>query len=95
MGLIFLAIVVNWLGSRSNKQLAERYRDIISPVLSTTFSEYKGELVEEAPNIMKLYPMGRNSCLFAIVSFALVPRQQLLSFLFNSILFGLKDELVV
>lgn len=42
-----------------------------------------------------MYPSDRDSCLFAIISFALIPRQQIFSFLFNPLFFRLKDELVI
>lgn len=63
--------------------------------MSGWFKKYDGKLVYESPNIVKMYPSERESCLFAIISMALVPRQQLISFLLNPFIIKLKDELVV
>jgi hypothetical protein len=92
---IAIAILVHYRGSRKNLALALHFRELLSPHLSRWFRSYDGELVLEAPNIMKLYPSHRDSCLFAIVSFALVQRHQIISFLLNPLFFRLRDELVV
>ena len=92
---IALTILIHYYGSYSNRKLASKYQKILSPLLKQWFSRYDEDLVFESPNIIKLYPSDRDSCLFAIVSMALVPRQQILSFFLNPLFFRLKDELVV
>ena len=51
-----------------------------------------------------MYASGRDNCIFGIFAFAviiyilyfqLIPRQQILSFFFNSLFIRLKDELVI
>lgn len=95
VGIILLMIFVNYYGGKKNKQIAEKYKAIIAPFIGSTFRKFDGELVFESANIAKMYPSDRDSCMFAIISFALVPRQQILSFFLNPIIFKLKDELVL
>lgn len=92
---VAIVILVHYRGAKKNRAIAIKYQELLSPLIGKWFRKYDGELVYESPNIYKLYPSDRESCLFAIISFAMVPRQQIFSFLLNPIFFRLKDELVV
>jgi hypothetical protein len=51
-------------------KVVKEYKAIIDPLLVKDFSDYDGEMLVECPNIVKLYPSGREGCLFAIFAFA-------------------------
>lgn len=95
LSVISLTILVHVKGGQKNHSIALKYDKIISPLLSKWFKKYDNKLVYEAPNIIKMYPSERDSCLFAIVSLALIPRHKILSLMLNPIFFKMKDELVV
>lgn len=94
--ILVIAVVsaAHYRGRNKNRTIAYKFQQMLSPYISQWFKKYDGELVYESPNIYKIYPSDRDSCLFAIISFALVPRQQIFSLLLNPF-FRLKDELVV
>jgi len=50
--------------------LAQKYKELLHPLLDKSFEEYDGDLVVESPNVIKLYVSGRESCLFGILAFA-------------------------
>ena len=68
--IIVISIVINKRGSKNNLKLAAKYEEIMRPSLKGWFSQYDGDLVMESPNLIKLYASGRDSCLFAIMAFA-------------------------
>jgi hypothetical protein len=69
--LIFAAAMfVNKFGTNKNMQIALRTKSIIHDFLKQNFTNYSGSLIDEAPNIIKLYASGRESCIFAIFAFA-------------------------
>lgn len=70
VGMIVVLIVVHRKGSQQNLAVAKEYKAILDPFLVKHFSEYDGEMLVESSNIVKLYPSGRESCLFAIFAFA-------------------------
>ena len=70
VGMIVVLIVVHRKGSEQNLAVVREYKATIDPFLSKHFSEYDGEMLVESSNIVKLYPSGRESCLFAIFAFA-------------------------
>lgn len=94
--ILVIALVsgAHYRGRYKNRTIANKFQQVLSPHIIRWFKRYDGELVYESPNIYKIYPSDRDSCLFAIISFALVPRQQIFSLLLNPF-FRLKDELVV
>ena len=68
--VISVLILVHRWGSEQNSLIAKQYRGVLNSTLTKGFSEYDGELVVEAPNIIKLYISGRETCLFGILAFA-------------------------
>jgi hypothetical protein len=70
VAFIVLLVLVHHAGSEQNLAVAREYKERLEPFLAKQFSEYDGELLVESPNIIKLYPSGRESCLFAIFAFA-------------------------
>lgn len=70
VGMIVILIVVNRKGSEQNLAVVREYKAMLDPFLGNHFSEYDGEMLVESSNIVKLYPSGRESCLFAIFAFA-------------------------
>lgn len=77
IGMIVVLIVVHRKGSQQNLDVAKEYKEMLDPFLVKHFSEYDGEMLVESSNIVKLYPSGRESCLFAIFAFAV--RKSLIS----------------
>lgn len=69
--LVFAVLVaVHRAGSEQNLAVMRAAKAELDPFLRKAFSEYDGEALVESPNIIKLYPSGRESCLFAILAFA-------------------------
>ncbi len=64
------AMLVNKFGTNQNMRIALRTKSIIHDFLKQHFTNYSGSLIDEAPNIIKLYASGRESCIFAIFAFA-------------------------
>jgi hypothetical protein len=63
-------MLVNHYGAKKNLQIANRAKSVIDGFLKENFTNYTGELIDEAPNIIKLYASGRESCIFSIFAFA-------------------------
>ena len=69
--LVFaVLLLVHRVGSEQNMKIMLAAKIELDPLLMKAFSEYDGEVLVESPNIIKLYPSGRETCLFAIVAFA-------------------------
>lgn len=68
--VILLVVLVNHYGCNKNLQLAQMQQLRIDKLLKASFTNYDGEFVMESPNVIKVYASGRESCLFAILGYA-------------------------
>jgi hypothetical protein len=68
--IIAVLVYIHHAGSEQNLNVVKEYKAVLDPFLIKHFSDYDGETLVESPNIIKLYPSGRDSCLFAIFAFA-------------------------
>lgn len=56
---IAATMLVNNLGSKKNLQIAQNTKKIIHGFLAKNFTNFTGELINEAPHIIKMYSSGR------------------------------------
>lgn len=57
-------------GRRTNLELVREYLAELEPTIRKYYTNYDGKLIQETPNVLKVYCLGRKSQHFTILGFA-------------------------